>query len=345
MGYLPMKRCLRLFSLLLCLLLLAGCGRKAEEESATLELFAMDTYMTLSCSGPGAEEALAEAKAELLRLDALLSTGSENSEIARINRDGNGCLSPESLAMVQQALTLWEDTDGAFDITIYPLMELWGFTGDSPARPTEEEREALLPLCSSSLLTLEESRLTLTEGQGIDLGGIAKGYASTRLMGLFRSRGITSAVVSLGGNVQALGSKPDGSPWRCGIRDPFHPENPDSFLGIVSIRDQAVITSGAYERNFTDEADGETYHHILDPKTGMPAESGLISVTVVSSDGCLADGLSTACYVMGAERSLAYWQQHSDRFDLILMDETGQVTITAGLEDCFESCYPLTVYS
>jgi thiamine biosynthesis lipoprotein len=241
--------------------------------------------------------------------------------------------------MIQEALDLFETTNGAFEITIYPLMELWGFTSGDFSVPNENELKQLLSNVGSDKLIFDEdsSTLILGENQGVDLGGIAKGFTSMRLMDIFEEYELVSGVVSLGGNVQCYHSKPDGSLWRCGIENPFEPDDTSSLLGILSVENKAVITSGAYERYFIDEQTGKTYHHILDPKTGYPAENGLVSVTVVSENGMLADGLSTACYVMGLEESLAYWQEYGQDFDLILMDENKEVYVTESLADFFTS--------
>ncbi len=324
-----------------------GAASSATKEiaSATGEVFAMDTYMTVTCYGDRCEEALAAAIAEIERLDALLSVGEADSEIAAINASGAGTLSEDTLTMVQESLRLWRTTGGAFDITIYPLMELWGFTTGDFAVPDGEALQSLLAFSGSEWLTLDEDDgvLTLGDGQGIDLGGIAKGHTSGRIMEIFAEYELVSGVVSLGGNVQCYRTKTDGSLWRVGIQDPLNPDDSSSYVGIVSVADRAVITSGAYERYFTDEATGKTYHHILDPDTGYPAESGLISVTVVSENGMLADGLSTACYVMGLEESIAYWQIYGAEFELILMTEDGDVYVTEGIADSFTSEF--TVYT
>ena len=181
-------------------------------------------------------------------------------------------------------------------------------------------------------LTWDESTKTLTLGdkQEIDLGGIAKGFTSSRIMEIFKKDGVTCGMVSLGGNVHLLGTKQDGSAWRVGIQDP---NNTDDMLGVLEANDCAVITSGAYERNF--EKDGVTYHHIIDPATGKPSNSGLTSVTIVSKDGTLADGLSTSLFVMGKDKAIAYWKQHADEFDTILVDKDRNVYITEGIAGNF----------
>lgn len=166
----------------------------------------------------------------------------------------------------------------------------------------------------------------------IDFGGIAKGYTSARIMDIFRACGIKSGLVNLGGNVQALGTKKDGSSWRVAVQDP---QDTDQYLGVLSIQDKAVITSGGYERYF--EQDGRTYHHIIDPKTGYPVENGLISVSIVTADGTLADGLSTSVFIMGKEAATEYWRNHSDEFDMILMTDDREIYVTEGIADSFES--------
>lgn len=224
----------------------AEASAAGEVASATDEVFAMDTYMTVTCYGDQCEEAVAAAIAEIERLDALLSVGEEDSEVALINANGSGTLSEDTLIMVQESLELWETTGGAFDITIYPLMELWGFTTGDFAVPDEEELQAMLALSGSENLTLDEESglLTVGSGQGIDLGGIAKGYTSGRIMEIFEEYGIVSGMVSLGGNVQCYKTKTDGSLWRVGIQNPLEADDSSSFVGIVSVADQAVITSG-----------------------------------------------------------------------------------------------------
>ena len=174
--------------------------------------------------------------------------------------------------------------------------------------------------------------VTLGADQQIDFGGIAKGYTSSRIMDIYKDNGITSGLVNLGGNVQALGTKTDGTKWKIAVQSP---DDTEDYLGILSVQDKAVITSGGYERYF--EQDGVTYHHIIDPKTGYPAESGLVSVTIVSEDGTLADGLSTSLFIMGKEKAADFWREHKDDFDAILMSDDGTLYVTEGLENDFST--------
>ena len=315
----------------------AESGGTADSGAVSRDIFAMDTYMTVTAYGERAKEAADAAEAEIRRLEALLSVGDSGSEVYQINHNGSGRLSEDTAALFKVSGQVYNDTDGAYDITVYPLMKLWGFTGDVQAVPSAEDIAAAVADSGFSKLTYVDGILTLGKNQGIDFGAIAKGYTGDRIMDIFRQYGVESGIVSLGGNVQCHGTKPDGSLWRCGITDPENPEDTSSLLGIVSVRDKAVITSGGYERYFVDDATGAAYHHIMNPHTGYPADSGLVSVTIISSDGTLADALSTACFVMGEENALAYWRANSSRFDMVLMNEDGEIVITEGIEDSFSS--------
>lgn len=317
--------------------LLTGCAKETgtkESVTESRDIFAMDTYMSLTATGERASEALDAAAEEIERLDDLFSVGNPESEISIVNENGSEVLSEDTAYLVEEALAIFEDTDGAFDITIYPLMEEWGFTSGEYQVPRSERIAELLECVDASRMEYDKKErfLSLPEGVRIDFGGIAKGYASGRVMEIFGEYGIESGLVSLGGNVQLYHSKPDGSLWRVAIENP---EDTGEYIGVLQAKDAAVITSGGYERYF--EADGKNYHHIIDPKTGYPAESGLTSVTIVSEDGTLADGLSTALFVMGKSRALEYWKEHTEEFDVILMEEDGSMTITEGIEDAFTS--------
>lgn len=335
-----------LLSLLLALaLVLGGCGAAmpaghsatADQEAAERGyrfVDSMDTIIELTAYGSGREAALDAATAEVLRLNGLLSIGLEDSEVSRLNREGSGALGPDAAYLIERALEIYDATGGAFDPTVYPLMVLWGFTGGEHHVPSDEELAGTLSRVGADRVRFDAASgaLELDAGQAIDLGGIAKGYTSARIMGIFREHGLRSGLVSLGGNVQCLGAKPDGSAWRIGVR------NPDTAAGgivaVVSVKDMAVISSGGYERFFVDEETGVTYEHIMDPKTGRPVRNELAQVTIVTPDGTLGDGLSTALYILGLEAASDYWRAHSDEFDAVFVGRNGQIWITAGLADC-----------
>jgi len=312
------------------------------ELQASRDVFAMDTYMTVTCYGTRCEEAADAAVAEIRRLDELLSAGDPDSETGQLNSHKEGKISKDSQIMIDKSIDLWDQTGGAFDITVYPVMDLWGFTDGDYRVPDSGELEQILQAVDSGQLQLSGDTVKLGKDQGIDLGGIAKGYTSDRIMEIFEEYELTAGLVSLGGNVQLYGSKPDGSPWKCGIRDPLNAEDESALMGVLRAENCAVITSGGYERFFEDD-EGNTYHHIIDPRTGYPADNGLISVTIVSASGMLADGLSTACFVLGAEGAAEYWRNSEEDFEMILMDSDKQVYITEGLKDSFSTGYAIHV--
>lgn len=307
----------------------------AADASSSRDIFAMDTYMTVTAYGPNAETAVDQAQQEIERLDALLSIGEKTSEVAQINANGGGTLSEDTTYLLERSLDLYDSTNGVFDIAIYPIMDAWGFTTGNYTIPSDETIESLLPLTDANDILYDKDSASISfakDGMKIDFGGIAKGYTSGRIADIYRECGVTSGLINLGGNVQVVGTKTDGSKWRVAVQSP---EAEDDYLGILSTANRAVITSGGYERYF--EQDGMKYHHIIDPSTGHPANNGLVSVTIVSADGTLADGLSTSLFIMGKDKAAEYWRAHSDEFDTILEDEDGVLYVTEGIADDFTS--------
>lgn len=325
-----MFRVKRFFAAVLALALLGGCAPAPTQAQPRLErtFFAMDTVMTLRLYEGGDEALLDEAEDRVRELEALWSVTNENSEIYALNHTGAAELSPETADLLDTALGLCGRTDGALDISIYPVLRAWGFTTGEYAVPDGDALAALLPLADYTKIQLEGDTASLPDGMEIDLGSVGKGRTGDILSACLRERGVTSALLDLGGNIQTVGARPDGSPWRVAVRDPEGEGN----IGVLEVIDQAVVTSGGYERYF--EEDGVRYWHILDPKTGAPARSGLASVTVVGDTGAVCDGLSTALFVMGLDGALAHWRQHRD-FEAVFVSGDGSVTVTAGLEGSF----------
>jgi hypothetical protein len=319
---------------LLCIAMLTACQNSDENKKVSKDIFAMDTYMTVTAYGKNAENGVNKAVDEINRLETVLSAEKQESDIYKLNETGSGTLSTDTKNIVSKALEINKTTNGAFDISIYPLMVKWGFTTQKYNVPSKNEISKLLKDVDSSKIIFDEKsgNIKLKENMKIDLGGIAKGYTSNRVMQIFKECGVKSGLVSLGGNVQALGTKTDGTAWQIAIENP---DKSSDYIGVVSVKDKAVITSGGYERYF--EKNGKTYHHILDPETGYPAESGVKSVTIVSDDGTLADALSTSLFVMGKEKALDYWREHKNEFDTVLVEDNGDITITGGLEKIFKS--------
>ncbi|MBQ1768126.1 MAG: FAD:protein FMN transferase, partial [Oscillospiraceae bacterium] len=213
-------------------------------------------------------------------------------------------------------------------ISVYPVTRAWGFTAGEYRVPQEAELEKLLRLVDYTKVTVSGDTVSLGEGMLIDLGAVAKGYAGDRVTELLRSHGVKSAIINLGGNVQCLGRKPDGSRWKIGVQDPAG----SGYVGVIEAEDEAVVTSGGYERYF--ELDGKTYWHIIDPSDGRPADSGIISVTVVGASGLACDGLSTALFVMGKEKASELWRENGG-FEVVFVSESGEIIITEGLSGRF----------
>ncbi len=305
-----------------------------KEQGVKRSIFAMDTYMELTVYGHDAEAALDAAENEIMRLDGLLSTGNLSSEVSQLNNKKSGVLSKDCRYLFERSKQINEMTDGAFDITIYPLMEAWGFAGGDFRVPDDDELSRLLKYVGMSLVEYDDEtgELKMPQQMKLDFGGIGKGYASQRVTELMRGYDIDASVISLGGNVQTFGRKPDKSKWKIAVKNP---DDTSSYIGVLSVMDKAVVTSGGYERFF--EKDGVSYHHIIDPRTGRPANSGLLSVTVVCGDGTLADGLSTALYVLGMEKAVDLWRSHSNEFDMILVDSSKKQYVTDGISNLYDS--------
>lgn len=307
----------------------------SDDAEAVRDVFAMDTYMTVKAYGSNGDAAVDAAVDEINRLDALLSTGKKDSEIGQINANNGGQLSEDGALLMERSLELYESTNGAFDVAIYPVMKAWGFTDGNYQVPDADTLKATLELVDPSLIDYDKETSIVSfkkDGVQIDLGGIAKGYTSSRIMDIYEEKCVTSGLVNLGGNAQVFGTKPDGSLWRVAVQSP---DSEDEYLGVLETKDKAIITSGGYERYF--EKDGVTYHHIIDSSTGYPADNGLISVTIVSADGTLADGLSTSLFVMGKDKATDYWKAHSDEFDMILLTDDEKLYVSEGIKDSFTS--------
>ena len=313
---------------LLCLLAFCVAAACASAERVSGTGFYFDTVVTITLYD-APDGMMEELLAECERFEEMLSKTIPGSDVDRINHaEGQPVqVSAETYEILKRAREISALTGGDFSVTIAPLTELWDFTGGTERMPTAEELEANLPLVDDSRLALEaDNTVTLPAGMKIDLGGIAKGYIADSLAQRCREAGVP-ALLNFGGNVYAVGVKPDGSDWRVGIRDPQHP-NDGSVLRIILVKDRTVVTSGTYERYF--EKDGVRYHHILDPRTGISAMSDLTSVTIVGESSMDADAMATACIVRGLPGSIQ------------LLDEQG---IAAVLVDVDNQQYETAAYA
>jgi thiamine biosynthesis lipoprotein len=304
-------------------IVLSGCGRKPEIQKQTR--FLMDTVITIQIPG-GAERLTVIRKAldRMEEIDHKFNVLDSSNQLFAFNHRNEPITDPEIVGLVKTALDVARQTDGAFDVTVYPLVELWGFFGKNPSLPADGDIRALLPHVGWRKLIVNGGRITKNDpAVRIDLGGIAKGYAVGEAVKTIRTSGIRSALVDAGGDIYAVGTL-NGKPWKIGIRDP----RGDGVFGSMDVTDLTVVTSGDYERYFMQ--DGVRYHHILNPKTGYPVQ-GLRSATIITADAALGDGLSTAVFVLGKERGAAFLEK-SGLAQGVIIDSTGAVTTTRGFD-------------
>ena len=326
-------------AVLLCLAaLLTSCGQSEDnqtvdtvsaEENST-SMFAMNTYVTVTAYGNDTEAALSSAEEKIRSLESLWSVTDENSEIYEVNHSGGNPVevSDETAQLLDFSLQMNERTNGAFDISLYPVLTAWGFTTEEYRVPDDDEITQLLERTGVEKISLDGQTVQVPDDMQIDLGAIGKGYAGDLVAEDLKQNGVESALIDLGGNIQTVGTKPGGESWSIGIRNPFGEGN----FGVLEIGECAVVTSGGYERYFVE--DGNTYWHILDPETGKPAQSGIVSVSVIGAEGRLCDALSTSLFVMGLDRAANLWR-NSDDFEMIIVTSDGGIYITEGIEDDF----------
>ncbi len=330
---------MRKFSILFMTVAVLFCSACDFDSKADSEFFAMDTIMSITAYGSNSQSAVSAAENEINRLDKLLSVQNENSEIFKLNRDKSINASADTVTLLKRAMNFYTLTDGAFDITTEPLTRAWGFYSGLEKRvPSQNEIDNALKTVGAEHINIDNKNITLDENTSLDLGGIAKGYASAKTAQIFKENGVSSALISLGGNVRVVGSKPDGSDWSVAITDP---DDNSKQVGTLAVRDTAVVTSGSYQRYF--EENGHIYHHIIDTETGYPAQSGLKSVTVVSEDDTLADALSTGLFVMGLEKSSKLYSKNSALFGAVFVTDKNEIYITDNLENRFSSQHKFEV--
>ena len=328
-----------LLALIVCLSTVTGCQKKLEPVKVESTTFAMDTIMSFTAYSWDERETrhlLDRLTDDLNALDKLLSVTREDSGLSRVNQSNGRPVKleeyPGLVTPLYLALHLCEVTGGALDITAYPAVKAWGFTTGEHRVPETDELAELAKQIDYTAVSLEGDVVTLPAGMEIDLGAVAKGFAGDWLAEQARGAGVASALLDLGqSTIVAVGTKPGGSPWRIGIRDPAAEAG---YFAVVELGDMAMGTSGGYQRYF--EQDGVTYWHILDPDTAAPARSGLASVTVVAPSAMDCDGLSTALFVMGLEEGAQFWRDHPElKFEAIFVTEDGKIYRTAGLEGSF----------
>ena len=325
-----MYRITKIAGILLALaLLLSGCilpdGTDQSRAASERSVFAMNTEMSLRLYGDADGSAMQGLAERIAELDRALSVTAENSDLAALNQSG-ASENAHIRTLTERAIALSARTGGALDITLYPASLLWGFTTDAQRIPEEAELEALRDRVGMDGISLTETGVRLAEGRMLDFGALAKGYAADLCREELERKKL-SGILNLGGNIQTVGSKPDGSDWMIGLQDP---DDPGAFFLTLRITgSMAVVTSGDYQRYF--EQDGVRYCHILDPETLSPVRGSLRSVTIVAKEGLLADGLATALFVLGREKGAELWRESGD-FEAVWRESDGTAWITPGLE-------------
>lgn len=333
------KSVIKTISFILCLaMLLPLCGCTSSKPVQE-QVFAMDTVMTLTAYGKHAEEGINAAKGIITAMDSMLDPDSESSYTYKINSaDGNTVtVTPQIIQMLDTAYEVYEKSKGALDLSVYPIYLAWGeFKEETGRVPSSSELEELM-----ENLKFEDIEITgfageanytvrLPAGTQLSFGAAAKGCTASYAIDAMKKEGVESGLVSLGGNVQTLGLKPDGSNWTVAVEDP---RSPGSIVGTLSVGETAVVTSGSYQRYFIAD-NGTKYHHLIDPKTGYPADSGLLSVTVICEDGTLADCLSTAMFILGKDAALNYWRNNGG-FEMVMITTDNEIFCTSGLVEVF----------
>jgi len=302
----------------------ASGGRRISETRLLL-----DTYCTITVYGDVDKQLLNDAFELIEEYEALLSITVPDSDVWRINSaEGEAVnVSRKTIEVVRAAMEFGGLTDGVFDITIGRLSRLWEFGGE-PSVPPVAGLEELLKTVDYTQIQITEDTIQLTNPDAwIDLGAIAKGYIGNSIAAFLTDKGVSGALIDLGGDIVAIGSRPGGTPWRIAVREPYG--EAEDWIGVIEVADAAVISSGIYERSF--EYNGVLYHHILDPKTGFPAKSDIISATVVTKDAVTGEALSTAAVLMGSEESKNLFDKTPGFIGAVLITDIGDMIIVGDI--------------
>jgi len=330
LNFTPYKRLTHILTATLVCLIAASCAKDAGLMKSTRVI--MGTYVTITVNREGltddkAREAVAAAYAEVERVDRLMSTYKPESDLSKVNKEAGirpVKVDPEVVDCVARALGIAMATDGSFDPTVGPLVRLWGVGSDHAKVPAEYEIRASLARVDYRKVVVDKPASTVfikDKAMGLDLGGIAKGYASDLAVAALKRRGVKGAIVACAGDIRLFGVREGGAPWRVGVQ---HPRDKAALLTELDLTDGAVSTSGDYERFFI--KDGVVYHHIMDPRTGGPAR-GLVSVTILAREAWLADSLATGLFVLGPERALAYARAHPE-IEVLMVGLDGKLMAT-----------------
>lgn len=290
----------------LCVLSAAGCsGQQAEQQTVQKTTLLMDTVVTITLYDWTDETNIDAAFQEISRLEALLNVDQEGSDLDKLAKAAGKewvTIAPETEEVLRLAKEYYTLSKGHFDVTAGPLINLWNIHDGEGHYPTQEELAQVLPLINSDELLVEDGKAYLSrQGMSADLGAIAKGYIADQVKSLLEKQGVKHAVLDLGRNILLIAGKTNDVGFTVGIQDPNQPEG--TLAGLIRATGKSIVTSGIDERYFTYE--GKRYHHVLDPFTGFPADTGLASVSILSDSSAQGDALSTTCLLLGAEDGMA----------------------------------------
>lgn len=304
--------------------------------------FVLGTVATITLYDHPSETTLNLAMEKLTELENLLSMNKKGTLIDTINASAGVqpvCVDNATYALIEKALHYSELTQGHFDITIGPLVKLWHIGFPDAKVPTAKEIQSLLPLVDFHQVQLDAKNHSIflkQSGMSLDLGSIGKGYAADEVAKVLKANGVNHAIINLGGNIYALGNKPDGSPWSIGVQDPFNPRG--ETLGILHTGNQSIVTSGIYERFIEDDKKNK-YHHLLSPQTGYPFNNELAGVTIVSATSTDGDALSTSVFGLGLTEGIALVES-LEHVEAIFITLDAKVYVTTGLKFQFELTNP-----
>jgi thiamine biosynthesis lipoprotein len=335
------KKLLVLFFVMLSIFILIFLKWKSTNSKETIEPisksdFCLGTVVEIKIYDKASEDTLTDVFNILKRIENRMSLNLENSEICKINKSAGKeevKVSPETFSVIKRSIYYSSRSNGLFDISIGPLVKLWGIGSDNARLPSPNEISSTIKKIGYKNIILDEANHSVKlakEGMMLDLGAIAKGYAADEIAKYLKSKNIQNAIINLGGNVYAMGSNPNSKPWNIGIQNPI--DSRGNNIGAIHVRNKTVVTSGVYERYF--EKDGKRYHHILNPFTGYPADNSLISVSIVADKSIDADGLSTTTFSMGLKDGSKLIES-LDGVDALFITKDNNVYITSGLKGNF----------
>ncbi|MTI59910.1 MAG: FAD:protein FMN transferase [Firmicutes bacterium] len=328
------KKYIAVLLVVVMMITFTACQNKRENETQQKDAttFLMGTVVQMRVYGSNAQEVIDNSFARLREIENEMSTTIVSSEISRINTHPGEDIkvNADTYRVIKKAVEYANLTNGRFNPAIGPLVKLWGIGTENARVPAKDEIKEALKLVNYQWIDLDDKQMTVMlekQGMSLDLGAIAKGYAADEVRKIVKDSKVKSAYVNLGGNVLVIGGKSDGTPWKVGIQDPRH--NRGNVMASIDVRDKTLVTSGNYERYF--EKDGVIYHHILDPDTGYPADSGLLSCTIITTDSFDADVLSTSIFILGPAKGLELVEE-IDGVEAMLITKDLGIILSSGIE-------------